>query len=67
MHSVTKYLNGHADVILGALITNNEEIYNKLLLLQYCNYYFIIIRVFNSNFILILKQSVQCLHHLTAI
>lgn len=35
MHSVTKYLNGHADVILGALIMNNEEMYQKLYLLQY--------------------------------
>jgi cystathionine gamma-lyase len=30
MHSVTKYLGGHSDVIMGALITNNDEIHEKL-------------------------------------
>ncbi len=30
MHSVTKYLGGHSDVIMGALLTNNDEIYEKL-------------------------------------
>ena len=31
MHSVTKYINGHSDVIMGALLTNdtllNDELY----------------------------------------
>ena len=30
MHSTTKYINGHSDVIGGALITNNNEILLKL-------------------------------------
>lgn len=30
MHSVTKYLGGHSDVIMGALITNDEVIHEKL-------------------------------------
>ena len=30
MHSTTKYINGHSDVIGGALITNNHEILLKL-------------------------------------
>jgi cystathionine beta-lyase/cystathionine gamma-synthase len=30
MHSATKYLNGHSDVIAGALITNNEQLGEKL-------------------------------------
>ena len=30
MHSVTKYIAGHSDVIMGALVTNNEELYKKL-------------------------------------
>ncbi|TAH02879.1 MAG: cystathionine gamma-synthase [Sphingobacteriales bacterium] len=30
MHSVTKYIAGHSDVVMGALITNNEELYKKL-------------------------------------
>jgi len=30
MHSVTKYLGGHSDVIMGALITNNPQIHEQL-------------------------------------
>lgn len=30
MHSVTKYLGGHSDVVMGALITNNDSLYDKL-------------------------------------
>ncbi|MEY3236968.1 MAG: hypothetical protein RI883_1069 [Bacteroidota bacterium] len=30
MHSVTKYLGGHSDVVMGALITNDPEIHEKL-------------------------------------
>jgi cystathionine gamma-lyase/cystathionine beta-lyase len=30
MHSVTKYIAGHSDVVMGALLTNNEELYKKL-------------------------------------
>ncbi|MFO0495574.1 MAG: trans-sulfuration enzyme family protein, partial [Flavobacteriia bacterium] len=30
MHSVTKYLGGHSDVVMGALITNNVELHEKL-------------------------------------
>ena len=30
MHSTTKYINGHSDVIGGAVITNNQEILSKL-------------------------------------
>ncbi|MEO5976501.1 MAG: PLP-dependent aspartate aminotransferase family protein [Chryseolinea sp.] len=30
MHSVTKYLGGHSDVIMGALIVNDEKIYQDL-------------------------------------
>jgi len=30
MHSVTKYLSGHSDVIMGALIMNDEKIYKDL-------------------------------------
>lgn len=34
VHSVTKYINGHSDVVGGAAITSNEEIYTKLKFLQ---------------------------------
>jgi cystathionine gamma-lyase len=30
VHSTTKYINGHSDVIGGALILNNEEVYEAL-------------------------------------
>ncbi|MGC6419739.1 MAG: trans-sulfuration enzyme family protein [Chitinophagales bacterium] len=33
-HSLTKFINGHSDVVGGAIMTNNESIYNKLFTLQ---------------------------------
>ncbi len=30
MHSVTKYLGGHSDVVMGALIVNDDELYKQL-------------------------------------
>ncbi len=30
MHSVTKYLSGHSDVIMGALVTNDEKLRDEL-------------------------------------
>ncbi len=30
MHSATKYLGGHSDVVMGALMTNDDELYKKL-------------------------------------
>ena len=30
MHSVTKYLGGHSDVVMGALMLNDDELYKKL-------------------------------------
>ncbi len=34
LHSTTKYLNGHGDVISGALLTNNDELAQRLHFLQ---------------------------------
>jgi cystathionine gamma-lyase len=34
MHSMTKYLNGHSDVVGGCLILNDEILYKKLWVLQ---------------------------------
>nr|CAI5852609.1 unnamed protein product [Callosobruchus analis] len=34
LYSLSKYMNGHADVIMGSIATNNEEIYTKLKFLQ---------------------------------
>lgn len=30
VHSTTKYINGHSDVIGGAVLTNNEELFEKI-------------------------------------
>lgn len=30
MHSVTKYISGHSDVVMGALIVNDRELYERL-------------------------------------
>jgi cystathionine gamma-synthase len=30
MHSVTKYLAGHSDVLMGALVTRSDELYDEL-------------------------------------
>lgn len=34
MHSVTKYIAGHSDVVMGALVTNSEEIDQRLGFIQ---------------------------------
>lgn len=33
-HSITKYLAGHSDVVMGCVILNNDEIYQKIKFLQ---------------------------------
>ena len=30
MHSVTKYLGGHSDVVMGALVVNDDKLYERL-------------------------------------
>ena len=34
VHSVTKYLGGHSDVVMGVLATNDQSLYTKLKFLQ---------------------------------
>jgi cystathionine gamma-lyase len=34
VHSTTKYINGHSDLIGGAVIINDTDLYNKILLVQ---------------------------------
>jgi len=34
VHSLTKYMNGHSDVIMGAILLNNKEVHDKLRFLQ---------------------------------
>jgi cystathionine gamma-lyase len=33
-HSMTKYLNGHSDVVAGALVTSSDELHTRLAFLQ---------------------------------
>ncbi|KAK7603442.1 hypothetical protein V9T40_003441 [Parthenolecanium corni] len=35
MYSLTKYMNGHADVIMGAVVMNDETLYENLKFMQY--------------------------------
>lgn len=30
MHSITKYIGGHSDVVAGALMFNDSDLYDKL-------------------------------------
>jgi cystathionine beta-lyase/cystathionine gamma-synthase len=34
VHSTTKYINGHSDIIGGAVVLNNAELYGKILFVQ---------------------------------
>ena len=34
MHSATKYLGGHSDVIMGALVVKNKELADRLYFIQ---------------------------------
>ncbi|ORX56373.1 cystathionine gamma-synthase [Hesseltinella vesiculosa] len=34
VHSMTKYLNGHSDVVMGAVLTNNKAVHEKLRFVQ---------------------------------
>lgn len=36
MYSLTKYLNGHSDVIMGAAVINDRELENRLRYIQNC-------------------------------
>jgi len=34
MHSVTKYIGGHSDVVMGALVMNNDQLFEELYFIQ---------------------------------
>lgn len=34
VHSLTKYINGHSDVVMGAVLTNNQKLNDSLRFLQ---------------------------------
>ncbi|KAH1006561.1 hypothetical protein HUJ05_007283 [Dendroctonus ponderosae] len=35
-YSLTKCMSGHSDVVMGALVTSNQDLYDKLKFLQNC-------------------------------
>ncbi len=37
VHSTTKYLNGHSDIIGGAIVTNDKELFDKIRFIQNAN------------------------------
>ena len=39
MHSLTKYINGHSDVLMGAIMTNDEKLHEKLKFMQNGEYF----------------------------
>lgn len=30
VHSITKYIGGHSDVVMGAIMLNDKELYDRL-------------------------------------
>jgi cystathionine gamma-lyase len=36
VYSLTKYMNGHSDVIMGAAVLNDSQLHEKLRFLQNC-------------------------------
>ena len=36
LHSATKYIGGHSDLLGGMLITNNEELYEQIKFNAFC-------------------------------
>ena len=34
LHSVTKYIGGHSDVVMGAIVTSDDTIHEKLRFIQ---------------------------------
>lgn len=34
MHSITKYIGGHSDVVMGALVCNNDDLHERLAFIQ---------------------------------
>lgn len=37
MHSITKYIGGHSDVVMGALMCNDQELAEQLFFIQYAS------------------------------
>lgn len=38
LYSLTKFMNGHSDVLMGSIALNNEELYKKIKFLQIGKY-----------------------------
>jgi len=49
LHSITKYINGHSDVVMGVLVTNNKELDKHLNFQQLGGYLGEILKNFLKN------------------
>lgn len=57
VYSLTKYVNGHSDVVMGAAVVNKQEIADNLRYIQECECEFI---NFNFYFIHIIGKIEKC-------
>lgn len=52
-YSITKYMNGHSDIVMGAAITRNDELEERLRFIQNGMTHFIAILLYKiSSFVL---------------
>lgn len=49
LYSITKYMNGHADVLMGSIAFDSDTIYEKLKFLQYGKPPFTAVKFQNSK------------------
>jgi len=36
VHSITKYIGGHSDVVMGCICLNDKELYDRLFFIMKC-------------------------------
>jgi cystathionine gamma-lyase/cystathionine beta-lyase len=36
VHSITKYIGGHSDVVMGCIMLNDKELYDRLFFAMKC-------------------------------
>jgi cystathionine gamma-lyase len=40
-HSITKYIGGHSDVVMGCIMLNDKDLYDKLFFIVKCKFYIV--------------------------
>jgi cystathionine beta-lyase/cystathionine gamma-synthase len=40
-HSITKYIGGHSDVVMGCIMLNDKDLYDKLFFIVKCKFYLV--------------------------